>query len=404
MNKTRKRSNKNTNTKTRKNRNKSIRKNKHCLKELDSEYNNIMATIDVNAVKNNLDYLRKKAKTEIMPVLKANAYGHGMIPMAQICRQLGVTYIGVATIGEAIYLRDNGDKGNILGWLYDVYSDQLKEAFLKDIDIGIFDETHIPIISKQLSELKKKKKNNKKANIHLFVDTGIDRNGVPYEKAFEAAKQIHLDPNFNLVGIMSHLCCSEFKNNPPTLKQIDLFRKLLQRLKEIHITPEFTHIGNSNGILNYDMSEFTMSRTGSAFYGLEENPHLIPVMNVTSKIVQLKYISKGAGVGYDRTYIAPRKMRIAIVPIGYADFIPLTSSQRMEMIVNGTRRKVLGLDSMDQIVLEAKKEDQLGDEVKVIGDPKKGFIAAHELASRGKTTTYNILTHMSNRVSHKIIS
>lgn len=400
MNKTRKikRSNK---KKTRK-----INKNKRSCKEIDEKYNNILAVIDVNAVKNNLDYLRKKANTEVMPVLKANAYGHGILLMSQICRHLGVNYIGVATIGEAIYLRDNGDKGNILGWLYDVYSDQLKEAFLKDIDIGIFDETHIPIISQQLSELKKKnkKKKNKKANIHLFVDTGIDRNGVPYEKAFEAAKQIVSDPNFNLLGIMSHLCCSEFKNNRATLKQLELFRTLIQRLKEIHITPKFTHIANSNGILNYDMSEFTMSRSGAAFYGLEEDPHLIPVMNVTSKIVQLKYISKGAGVGYDRTYIAPRKMRIAIVPIGYADFIPLTSSQRMEMVVNGTRRKVLGLDSMDQIVLEAKEGDQLGDEVKVIGDPKKGFIAAHELASRGKTTTYNILTHMSNRVSHKIIS
>ena len=377
---------------------KKTKKNNHYYNNSSSKYNNIMATIDVNAVKNNLNYLRKKAKTDIMPVLKANAYGHGIIQMAQICRHIGITYIGVATLGEAIYLRDNGDQGRILGWLYDVYSDQVKEAVLRNIDIGIFDETHIPIISKQLSKLK-----NKKANIHLFVDTGIDRNGVPYEKAFEAAKQIHLYPNFNLLGIMSHLCCSEFKNNRPTLKQLELFRTLIQRLKEIHITPEFTHIANSTGILNYDMSEFTMSRTGSAFYGLEEDPHLIPVMNVTSKIVQLKYISKGAGVGYDRTYIAPRKMRIAIVPIGYADFIPLTSSQRMEMIVNGTRRKVLGLDSMDQIALEAKKEDQLGDEVKVVGDPKKGFIAAHELASRGKTTTYNILTHMSSRVSHKII-
>jgi alanine racemase len=382
-----KRNKKNRNYRNKKNKTRKI----NC--GIPSKYNSIFATIDIDAVKNNLDYLKKKSNTEIMPVLKANAYGHGIIPMSKICRKLGVKYIGVATLGEAIYIRNSGDKGRILGWLYDVYSDQVKEAVSKNIDIGLFDENHIPIISKSLPK-------NAKANIHLFVDTGIDRNGIPYEKAMSAAKEIVTDPKFKLVGLMSHLCCSEFKNNRATIKQLHLFRTLIKKLKDVNITPELIHIGNSNGILNYDMSEFTLSRSGSAFYGLEDDSNLTPVMNITTKIIQLKYISKGDAVGYDRTYISPKKMRIAIVPIGYADFIPLTSSQKMEMMVNGTRRKVLGLDSMDQVVLEAKEDDKLGDEVKVIGNPKNGFIPAYELANKGKTTTFNILTHISNRVSY----
>jgi alanine racemase len=372
------------------NKTKRVYKNSHPMDE--NKYKNIIGTVDVDLFRKNIDFLRKKAKLDIMPVLKANAYGHGMIEMAKICRENGVTYLGVATLGEAIQIRDSGDKGRILGWLYDVYSDEINTAVSKNIDIGVFDEKHIPIISKKLPQ-------GSKAKIHLFVDTGIDRNGVPYEKALEAAKLITSDSKFELVGLMSHFCCADDKNNRATLNQLHLFRTLRKEMENNNIKPELVHIANTSGILNYDISDFTLARSGSGIYGYGEKK-LTPIMNVSSKIIQLKYIPKKQGIGYDRTYITKKKTYVGIVPIGYADFLPLTKTGRVSVMVNGTRRKVLGLESMDQIVIEAKKGDKLGDCVHVFGNKNKGFITGNELGKMGHTTVFNILTHMSRRVGY----
>ena len=376
------------------------RKNKtiKCNAEIPKDFKNITARVNIKAFKNNINYLRKKSGTDVMPVLKANAYGHGIIEVAKICRKLNVNYIGVATLGEAIQLRNSGDTGRILGWLYDVNSNQVKNSVSKNIDIGIFDDKHIPIISKSLPK-------NAKANIHLFIDTGIDRNGIPYENAVEAAKQIVNNPKFKLVGIMSHLCCAETKNNNPTLKQFTLFRKLRQDLTDLNIRPEMYHIAATNGILNYDVSDFEMVRSGCGFYGLDksQNKNLIQALSLTSKIAQLKYIPKGAGVGYDRKYIAHHKEYIGIIPIGYADLLPLMAHEKIKVSVNGTKRKILGLESMDQIVIQAKKEDKIGDEVRFFGDKNKGFASAIDFAKPSGTTPFNIITHIGQRVNHEYV-
>jgi len=382
-----------THNKNKKNiKNKTIKRN--CKSNIPTEYKNIIATIDINAFKRNIKYLKNKAKTDIMPVLKANAYGHGSIEMAKICRNIGIKYIGVATLGEAIQLRNSGDKGRILGWLYDVNTNEVRDAVLKNIDVGIFDENHISIISKSLPE-------GVKAKIHLFIDTGIDRNGVPHDKAVEAAKQIVADPKFELVGIMSHLCCATEKlNNKPTLEQLEIFRRIRKELEDLNIKPPLVHIGNTAGILNYDLSDFTLARSGIGIYGYTSKK-LTPIMDITSKIIQLKYVPKGAGIGYDRTFVSHKKTYIGIIPIGYADFLPLTKSEELSVVVNGTKRKILGKESMDQIVIEAKQGDKLGDSVNIFGKKNKNFISGEEFAKMGHTTIHNILTHIGNRVYHK---
>ncbi len=377
-------------------KNRTFKYKKKYSNKIPDNFQNITAEISINALKHNLAYLRKKSGTDVMPVLKANAYGHGIVEIAKICRKLGVKYIGVATLGEAILLRNSGDRGKILGWLYDINSDQVKKAVSENIDIGIFDDKHIPIISKSLPK-------NANARIHLFVDTGIDRNGIPYEKAIDAAKQIVNDKKFKLVGVMSHLCCAETKNNNPTIKQLKLFRKLRQDLYDLNIKPELFHIAATSGLLNYDVSDFSISRIGDGFYGLVEDKNFIQAMSLTSTIQQLKYIAKGSGVGYDRKYIAHHKELVAIIPIGYADLLPLVAHEKLSVIVNGTKRKILGLESMDQIVIQGKREDKLGDEVRIFGDKKKGFASAIEFAKPSGTTTANIIPHIGNRIKYKYV-
>lgn len=376
---------------------KQTKKNRNKYSKIPNDFKLITAIIDKKALKHNLMYLRKKSKTDVMPVLKANAYGHGIVEMAKMCRSLGVKYIGVATLGEAMQIRNSGDKGKLLGWLYDVNSAQVKDAVKNDIDIGIFDDTHIPIISKSLPK-------SYVANVHLFVDTGIDRNGIPYDKAIDAAIKISNDAKFKLVGVMSHLCCADEKNNKPTIKQYKLFRKLIDDLKKININPELKHISATNGILNYDNSDFNLSRSGSGIYGLTDNKNLIPILSLQSKIIQLKIIPKGEGIGYDRTYITHTDKLVGVVPIGYADFFPLTKSEKMSVYVNGTKRKVLGLESMDQMVIEADKNDRIGDVVKVFGDKRKGYkITLKKFAKNSSTTPFNIITHLGERVEKKYI-
>ena len=351
-------------------------------------FKNITAEINETALAANFRYLKQKAKTDVMPVLKANAYGHGIEHMAKLCRQFGANFIGVATLGEAMQLRLSGDKGRILGWLYDPTTPQVSIAINHHIDVAIFDETHIPLISNSL------KPGAPVANIHLFVDTGIDRNGIPVHRALAAAQQITQNPKFKLVGLMSHLCCAQTKNNTVTKQALAQFRTVRQQLADHGITPEIVHIAATNGILNYDVSDFTMARSGSGFYGWEKAP-LQLAMTLKSNIIQLKHISKGAGVGYDLTYMAPRRKLIAIIPAGYADFAPVTKSGKLEVYVNGTLRKVLGKESMDQIVIEGHEHDKLGDEV-VFFDGK--HITLEKFGVMGHTTVKNLLTHMSERI------
>lgn len=383
-----------------KNKNKHSNNTKKTIKKcskIPAEFKNITAIVSTHAVKKNLQYLKRKSGTDVMPVLKANAYGHGIVEMAKICRRLHVKHIGVATIGEAIQIRNSGDKGRILAWLYDVHSDQVKDAVAQNIDIGIFNAAHIPIISKSLPK-------HSVANVHLFVDTGIDRNGVPHAEAIDAAIQISNDPKFKLVGLMTHLCCAETKNNAITNEQFRLFRKLRQDLLDRNIDPELVHISATNGILNYDNSDFTLVRSGSGFYGIEDHKNLTPILSLSSIIIQLKHIHKGEGVGYDRKYIAHANKFIGIVPIGYADLIPLTPSEKLCVFVNGTKRKVLGLESMDQIVIEAKKGDKMGDKVHLFGDKKRGRNQSlHDFAREGSTTPFNVITHMGERVNIKYV-
>ena len=231
---------------------------------------NITADININNLLTNYEFLKKKSKCEVMPILKSNAYGLGMIELSKIFRKYGVKYIGVATIREALILRKNGDTGRILAWLYDVHSSQVKRAFNKNIDIAIFSYNHIEMITKQSTK-------NKIGNIHLFVDTGINRNGVVYKKGVQAALKINTNPNMILVGLMSHLCCSDSKNND-TYKQLELFRNLRKRLVSWNIIPELVHIGNSTGIINYDMSEFNLVRSGGAIYGLINNKNILKIL------------------------------------------------------------------------------------------------------------------------------
>ena len=356
----------------------------------------INAIIDINAIRHNVEFLRKKAGTDIMPVLKADAYGHGFIEMAKILRKIGVKYIGVATLDEAIMLRKSGDKGRILAWLYDVDGIELINAFNLDIDISICDEKTIP---KFISLIPK----NKKIKVTMFVDTGINRAGIPYDNAMQAFKDVSACDKIELVGMMSHLVCSGVKNSPIVNEQLRKFRALRQELSDIGIKPPLVHIANTGGCLNYDVSDFTLARPGSGIYGItadfKPNQNLHLPMTVKSYIIQIKDVGKGEGIGYDWRYTTPHKMKICILPIGYADIIPRSTSLKLHVYINGTKRKVLGTISMDQIVVESKDEDKLNDEVYILGNGTNCPQTIYDISKIANTIPIEILCNAGYRIN-----
>jgi len=385
--------------KTKKNKNSRNKTSK--IYSIPSYDKDIIGVIDVNAIRHNINYLKKKTGTDLMPVLKADAYGHGAVEMAKILRKLGIKYIGVATLGEAIMLRDSGDKGRILAWLYDIDGDELKQAFNMDIDIAIFDEKTIP---KFISLIPK----NKKINVTMFVDTGINRAGIPYDKAYDAFIEVSKCDKIKVEGMMSHLVCSGVKNSPIVNEQLRKFRELRKRLSEINIVPPLVHIANTGGCLNYDVSDFTLARPGSGIYGVggddEYSKTLRLAMTVKSYIIQLKDINKGEGIGYDWKYITPRKMRIAILPIGYADILPRSSSGKLYIYINGTKRKVLGTISMDQIMVEAKNNDKISDDAIIFGNGVNCPQTIFDIANESDLLSLEILCHTGYRINRLYIN
>ena len=380
-------------TKTNKTKTNKTQKTNHYRHRSDKDIN---AIIDINAIKHNVNFLKQKAGTDIMPVLKADAYGHGFIEMAKILRKIGTKYIGVATLDEAIMLRKNGDNGRILAWLYDIDGIELINALNMNIDIAICDEKTIP---KFISLIPK----NKKIKVTMFVDTGINRAGIPYDNALQAFKDVSACDKLELVGMMSHLVCSGIKNSPIVNEQLRKFRALRQELAEIGIKPPLVHIANTGACLNYDVSDFTLSRAGSGIYGITADfipsKELQLPMSVKSYIIQIKEVGKGEGIGYDWRYITPRKMKICIIPIGYADIIPRNTSLKLHVYINGTKRKVLGTISMDQIVVEAKDNDKINDEIYVFGNGKNCPQTVYDISKLAKTIPIEILCNAGYRIN-----
>lgn len=374
------------------------KKNKCKINFIPKADKDIKAIIDINAIRHNIKFLKNKTMTDIMAVLKADAYGHGLIEMARILRKLKTKYIGVVTLGEAILLRKSGDKGRVLSWLYDIDHPELKDGIHLDLDIAIFDENHIPKIINMIPK-------GKKLKVTLFIDTGINRAGIPYDNAIQTFKDVASCDKFEIVGMMSHLVCSQIKNSPIVNEQLRKFRELRAKLEEINIKPPLIHIANTEACLNYDVSDFTLSRSGAGIYGIEEHPNkLKPIMSVTSYVIQLKDIKKGEGIGYDWTYITPKKMRVAVLPIGYADIISSISSSKLYVYINGTKRKVLGLISMDQIIVKAKESDKINDEVFIFGNGVNCPQTIYEISKISNSTPVEILCHTGYRINRTYIN
>ncbi|MEM9444886.1 MAG: alanine racemase [Verrucomicrobiota bacterium] len=347
--------------------------------------------IDLSAFEHNLRTIREVIGNhpEIMAIVKADAYGHGLKKVVLKLKKADCQMIGVASLSEANEVRKYGCKLPILllsAALRTEYAGAIRAGFL----LTLSSIAEARELNREAVRIKRK------AHIHLKVDTGMGRLGVSPADALPLKHFIETSPNLALEGIYSHFASAD-TDNDLTKKQWSLFQSFSESsLKK--------HFANSAALLNCSDSHLDLVRPGLAFYGISSignfQKKLIPALSWKSRITLVKNFAKGKTISYGATYKTPRQMKIAIISVGYGDGYLRYLSNRGQVLVNGTRCPILGRVTMDQIMVDVTKAPEVdnGTEVTLIGQDRQEKILASHMATWAKTIPYEIWTHITPRV------
>ncbi|MFZ4117058.1 MAG: alanine racemase [Rhodoluna sp.] len=363
-------------------------------------------TIDLNKVAHNLDTMRKLVNSsgkqvKVMGVVKADAYGHGMVQVARRIEAEGVDYIGVADFAEAQTLRAAGISSRILAWLHDP-QDDFVSAIKHDIDIAVSSQEQLLRVVTAAQEV------GKPAQIHIKVDTGLGRNGVTIDELdalLLETKAALAKELVQTVGIFSHLSSTGVKED---LVQIERFELALDMAKKAGVEFELRHLTASDGTLSYPQAHYDMVRTGIALYGLSPFSDnraaefgLKPVMCAESKVVQTKRVQAGEGVSYGYMYHTTKETTLALVPIGYAEGLPRNASGKAQVCINDKFYTIASRIAMDQFVVDVGDDSvSPGDRVVIFGDCGP---TADDLANAAETINYEIVTRIGSRFQREFI-
>ena len=363
------------------------------------------AWVEVNLenLEHNINEIKKviQPKTKIMAVVKANAYGHGSILIAEKLSEIGINDFAVATLDEAIELRKHNIKGNILILGYINFED-LKYVIQYDLIQTIVDYNY----SEKIKELKL----SQKLKCHIKINTGMNRIGERYDNIDKLIK-IYENPMLNILGTFSHLCVADSDKKEDiefTEKQIENFNKCIKQLKENGQDVGKVHLQSSYGAINYNTETYDYVRIGIIMYGVNSDNtayqknklDLKPVLSLKARVTSVKEINKDDSVSYGRTYIADSNRKIASISIGYADGFPrCLSNKNMLVKVNGNYSKVIGRICMDQCVIDVTdvKEIKTGDVVYII-DCDDINLSSEKFAMNADTITNEFLSRLGNRL------
>ena len=355
--------------------------------------------IDLAAIRHNVAWLASQTTAQLMIVVKADAYGHGMPQVARAARAAGAQWLGVATLAEAVALRESGDRGPLMGWLA-TPGESYDAALAADVDVAAYSVAQLGEIAAAAGD--------RPARVHLKIDTGLSRGGAMPAEWPDLVRAAVADERINPVGIWSHLAAADDPAHPATEAQGAVFREAIEVARDAGMEPELCHIANSAGtLLNPDL-HFDLVRCGVATYGLNPapqipQPELIPAMTVQGALVMTKEIPAGTGVSYGHTFVAAEEMRVGVVPMGYADGVPRHASNSAQVQVRGRRRDVLGRICMDQFTIEAA-DAEAGDPVVLFGSGREGEPTAQDWAEWCDTINYEIVTRMGGRQQRRWIN
>lgn len=329
----------------------------------------------------------------MMVAVKADAYGHGLIPISKKLIELGVDYLGVAYVEEALEIRRAGINTPIL---------VMGAAFEHQIDLYIKNEIDICVASiEKLHQVEARAKVlGKKPRIHLKVDTGMGRIGVQWDRAEVFFEQAISCQHVELTGLFSHFADSE-DNHDLTIKQINRFQQNIDWFEKHHKKPPLVHICNSGGLVHHEQAHFDMVRPGIALYGYLESARdkLRPVMKLKSKISYFKVLEAGCGVSYGHEYHAPTQTRIATLPIGYGDGYPRCLGNRGKVLIHDKAYPIAGRVCMDQLMIDLGPEGEayVNDDVILFGS-REGPTSLYALSRKANTIPYEMLCAIAPRV------
>lgn len=359
------------------------------------------AVVDLGAIRDNVATLKSGTAADVMAVVKADGYGHGLVPSARAALDGGASWLGTAIVDEALALRAAGITAPLLAWLWTPgEAETIRRALVADIDISASNLWQLEAVTAAARET------GRSARLHLKVDTGLSRNGSyvdDWPELVTAAAKAQTAGEIAVVGVWSHFAYADAPGHPTIAKQISAFRDALQVAARAGVEPQLRHLANSAATLTLPEAHFDLVRPGIAVYGLSpvaEQFGLTPAMTLRAAAASVKRVRAGEGVSYGHEYTTTRETTLVLVPLGYADGVPRHAGNAGPVWVNGARFTVAGRVCMDQIVVDVGDLAVApGDPVVLFGPGRVGEPTAQDWADAVDTIHYEIVTRVGPRVA-----
>jgi alanine racemase len=349
--------------------------------------------IDLDAIRDNVALLRAGTAAEVMAVVKADGYGHGMVPSARAALAGGATWLGVATLDEALALRRAGVDVPVLAWLHSPGL-PLHEGVAAGVDLNAGNRQ---LLGELVTAARRAERT---ARVHLKLDTGLSRGGATpaeWPALLEAAAKAQADGDLEVVGVWSHFACADVLGHETIDQQLAAFADGLAVAERIGIAPRYRHIANSAATLTRPDAHYDLVRPGIAIYGLSpiegQRFGLRPAMTARARVALTKRVPAGQGVSYGHQYVTDRETTLALIPLGYGDGVPRHASNAGPVELGGKVRTIAGRVCMDQIVLDVGDDPvQAGDVATLFGPGDDGGPTADDWAGAIGTINYEIVT------------
>ena len=360
--------------------------------------------IDLAALRHNVQQLRGvlPAFTQLMAVVKADAYGHGAVTVAQTVLQAGAAWLGVATVPEGIELRAAGIQAPILVMGAVNSTEEMQAIAHWRLQPTLVNPKQALVFSETLAKLSAARP----LGVHLKIDTGMTRLGFPWAEAVDFVRFVHQLPHLKIDSLYSHLATAD-DPNPATMQlQQQRFTAAVESLQRQHLLPPRLHLANTAATLADPTLHYDLVRVGLGLYGVYPAPHLQtqvdlhPVIQIKARITHLKAVPAGTGISYGHQYVCDRPIRLAVVGIGYADGVPRILSNRLQVIVKGHLAQQIGAITMDQLMLDVTGIPNLqeGDVVTLLGRDGSHTLSPDDWAAMANTISWEILCGFKHRL------
>jgi alanine racemase len=360
-------------------------------------YRPTWAEIDLNNLAHNFRQVKKMLApaTKVMVTVKADAYGHGLIPVSKKLVSCGVDHLGVASIDEGISLRKSGIRKPILV-LGPVLKKDILPLFQYRLAATVCDEESVEALNRKARSL------GQDLDIHIKIDTGMGRIGVPCPQALEFIRKVRQCKGLRLQGLFTHFALAD-TDKDYTRRQAKLFNRIAQESEKEGLRIPLLHAANSMGVLNFKEAHFNMVRPGLVIYGLYPKQglkiSLKPVLSLKTRVIFVKDLPSGCGISYGHSYVTKRSTRVATLPIGYGDGYPRLLSNQAPVLIKGRLFKVCGRICMDQMMVDVGDLSlKTGEVVVLIGSQGKRRISVEELAVLSQTIPYEIVCGLGSRI------